>query len=1087
MPCGSCGLANEDGARFCAQCGVPLVDGLTCISCGAFNHRSHAFCSACGAPAGANRSAAAGGGFGELPAHIAAQLQAARNPPTGEHKQVTVLFVDVKGSMGLSEDLDVEQWYSIMGRFFETLSDGVHRFEGRVDRFTGDGVMAVFGAPLAYEDHARRAAHAALHLQAELASYTSELAHTPGLELSVRMGLNSGEVVVGSIGDDLSLEYAAIGRTAGLAQRMEALARSGTIAVSENTAKLISGYFQLGELGMFDVKGARARLRVYELLGHGQLQTALQLARTRGFSRFVGRTRELDALAEALERARSGDGRVIAISGEAGIGKSRLVWEFLERCRVEAVSVWEAHGLAHARALSFTPILELLRDYFAILDGDQPADAREKIRARLSGLALDLDTELPLLFDFLGLVDASRPAPRIDPEARQRRLFAAVNRVLAAQSEHAPTVLLVEDLHWLDQGSAAFLQSLVAGAEGTRTLLLVTFRPEHASSWTTPTHGEELALSALEDSASESLLSDLLGVHPSLDGLSQLIVGRADGNPFFCEELVSSLVESGFLAGTRGSYRLRRALDEIALPATVQATLAARIDRLGADQKQLLQVASVIGYQVAEQLLHAVAGLGDDALQDALRSLVAAELLIERDGEQESEYSFKHPLTHEVAYRSQLSDQRRRVHRQVATVLEQLHPDRLDERAALVAQHWEAAGELLEAARWNARAARWVGVNDIAQAGMHWQKVGELVAQLPRSPASTTLEFDAHFWQLNYGWRLSMPATEAAVHYQAGTALAHASGNAGGLLLITAVYATRQALTGRIKEHIALAEDVNRLSRELGDPAVRLVALPSPMLSLFLQGRLQDALELAQEGVAIGADDHTLGGGIALLACPYAYCVMFTGWFLCLMGRLEESAASLEHALEAARAQVDLEVETWTEGIQVVLARYAGASEATLAHATHGYETATRIGSPFSRVWSLFLLGEAHLLSGGADEAVAAIEGAIALGREVGIALEFEALRVARLSEALLSAGDPSRALASAEEAVSLALERGTVIALPACYQALAEALLVVGGAAHIALADAALDSALEAVLATGARAELPFIERSRQKLTSLR
>jgi class 3 adenylate cyclase/DNA-binding IscR family transcriptional regulator len=660
-----------------------------------------------------------------------------------------VLFVDVKGSMGLSEDLDVEQWYGVMGRFFATLSDGVHRFEGRVDRFTGDGVMAVFGAPLAYEDHARRAAHAALHLQAELASYTRELAQGPGLELSVRMGLNSGEVVVGAIGDDLSLEYAAIGRTAGLAQRMEALASSGTIAVSENTAQLISGYFELGELGVFDVKGARAPLRVYELLAHGPLQTALQLARSRGFSRFVGRRRELDVLDAALERVRAGDGRVISIAGEAGIGKSRLAWEFLERCRMEGVSVWEAHGVAHARGLSFSPMLGLLRSYFGIHDADQPARAREKIYARLSELVLDLDAELPLLFDFLGISGASRPAPRIDPEARQRRLFAAVHRLFAAHSGRAPTVLLVEDLQWLDQGSAAFLQSLIAGANGTQMLVLVTFRPEYASRWSTPTHGDALTLSALEPSASESLLGDLLGPNASLDGLSQLIAERAGGNPFFCEELVAALVESGFLAGDRGNYRLARALDEIVLPATVQATLAARIDRLGADEKELLQIASVIGYQVPEQLLGVVAGLSDDALADALRSLITAELLVESGGEGEVEYSFKHPLTHEVAYRSQLTDQRCRVHREVATVLEQLHPDKLDERAALVAEHWEAARELLEAARWNARAARWVGVSDIAQADTHWQQVGELVEQLPASPASTALEFDAHFWQLN--------------------------------------------------------------------------------------------------------------------------------------------------------------------------------------------------------------------------------------------------------------------------------------------------------------------------------------------------
>jgi class 3 adenylate cyclase/tetratricopeptide (TPR) repeat protein len=1080
MRCEFCSIDNPAGSKFCSECGSALVEVSRCVACGSSNGQRQAFCGACGASLRGELAQ-----LGVRPAHIVTQLQASRHRLAGEHKQVTVLFVDVKGSMHLSEEVDVERWYSLMGSFFELLSDGIHRFEGRVDRFTGDGVMAVFGAPFAYEDHARRAAHAALYLHKALADSFADLDYGD-LQLSVRMGLNSGEVVVGEIGDDLSLEYAAIGRTAGLAQRMEALAKPDTIAVSESTAKLIEGYFELHELGMFEVKGARAPVRVYELSGPGSLENALELAKRRGFSRFVGRERELDALSAVLARARAERGGLATIVGEPGVGKSRLAWEFLEHLRGDGVEVLEAHGLAHAKALAFTPVLQLLRAYFAISADDDGPLARASVAESLSVLSGDFDAELPLLLDFLGVLDPQRPAAKVDPEARQRRLFALIARILAARSASVPTVLLIEDLQWLDVGSNAFLQSLVAELPGSGVFVVATFRPEYVEPWGSQPHVHRLGLAGLEQSACEALLGDRLGGDPSLDGVASVISQRALGNPFFCEELLTSLVESGFLSGERGEYRLTRTLDEIVLPATVKATLGARIDRLRSDQKELLRVASVIGYQPAEPLLRAVAGLPEEALKDAMRSLVAAELLVERPAEESVQYSFRHPLTHEVAYSSQLSSERARVHREVAILLEQMSPEKLDERAALIAQHWEAAGEYLQAASWSARAAAWVGLSDIAQAGALWGKVGELVQQLPRSPESTVLELGSHFWQLNYGWRLRMSEARAAVHYETGSELARAVGNDISLLLITAVYAQTQGLTGRIEKLVPLAEEVDRLSAKIGDPAVRLVALPSPMYSLFLQGRMTDALALAEEGVALGADDYSLGGQIAGLACPYGYCVMFSGWFKCFMGQLEQAADTLDHALHAAQTQGDLEVEAWTRGIQVILARYAGATQETLVGAMHANEITTRIGSPFSRVWSLFLVGEAQLMLGDSSEAIIAIEASLELARNEGIGLEFEPWRIARLSEALLHTGEHDRAVALASDAVELALQRRTPVALPICYRALAEALCAHGEPSHVIAANAALDSALEMAELTGAIAELPFVEQTRQKLMRL-
>ena len=596
MRCGFCARASAEDARFCSNCGTPLVEAVACAGCASLNSPRQRFCGACGGALDAyGQPSPLAAHQRRLPDHIVTQLQAHEGRVAGEHKQVTVLFVDVKGSMDLSERIDAERWYTVMARFFGLLSDGVHRYGGRVDRFTGDGVMAVFGAPIAYEDHARRAAHSALHLHGELERYAAELAREYGLELSVRMGLNSGEVVVGSIGDDLSLEYAAIGRTAGLAQRMEALAQPGTIAMSESTAKSIAGYFELRELGAFEVKGARAPVPVFELTGAGPLQTPLELARTRGLSRFVGREAELHRLDRALAGARAGHGQAVAIVGEAGIGKSRLAWEFLEHLRAQGAEVWEVHGLAHAKALSFTPMLELLRSYFGIRESDDNERVRAKVRERVGSLSDAFEADLPSLLDFLGAPDPGHRAPRVDPEARRRRLFSVIGRLIAANSPRTPTVLLVEDLHWLDAGSEAFLGSLIGGLGDTSVLVVLTFRPDYVPPWGGLAHVQELRLSALEERASEVLLRELLGPDRSLDGVDELIAARALGNPFFCEELVAALGEAGALEGERGRYRLALTLEDIVLPATLQATVAARIDRLRAPEKQLLRVAAVAG------------------------------------------------------------------------------------------------------------------------------------------------------------------------------------------------------------------------------------------------------------------------------------------------------------------------------------------------------------------------------------------------------------------------------------------------------------------------------------------------------------
>jgi adenylate cyclase len=991
------------------------------------------------------------------------------------------MFVDIVGSMDLAEALDPERWRDLLDRFFALASASVHSVGGTIDKFTGDGVMALFGAPVSYEDHARRACLAAIELHASVDALARELAGE-GVAFAVRVELNSGEVIVGGIGDQGRMDYTAIGHAVGLAQRMESLAVAGSTALSAACAALVEGEFQLGELGEFDVRGSSVPERVFEL-GRALARDRVEAAgERRGLSRFVGREREQAALQAALERATEGDGQVVGLVGEPGVGKSRLAHEFVERCAAEGVSVQRARAAAHYREVPLLPMLELWRSALGIADTDEAPAARARITESLAALDASFQEDLPLLFDFLGVGDPEHPAPKSDPEARQRQLLSMVRRFVHARSRLQTAVTLVEDLHWLDDSSGVFVAELVRASATTHTLLILTYRPEYAAEILRGSHCEQLALRPLAKSAVAELLGSLLGDDRSLDGLTDLIAARAVGNPFFCEELVQALAESGHLVGQRGGYRLVRTLEEVVLPATVQATLAARIDRLGEREKKLLQIASVIGFELSEPLLRAVCGLADGELGEALEALVSAELLAERSGESGVEYLFRHPLTHEVAYRSQLTARRRRVHREVALAIEQLHPERLDELAALVAQHWEVAGEPLAAARFTARAATWVGLNDVSQALGHWRKVGELVEALPESAETTALALGAHVRQLDYGWRLGITEEEATAHYEAARELAERSGDRLNLLLIVATYANVRGTAGHSEECGELGEEVNRLSFEIGDPALRIASQGAPIFSRLVLGRLDDALALADEGIALGAQDPTLGAGIAV-ACPYAWCLMLRGVILCFLGQLEESASEFDRTMRVAREQGDLEVQGWTHTFYVWLARYTGQIETVLAHANQGYEIAERIGSSFSRIRSLQYLGFARLMLGETGDAIAAFERSIELAREARTGLEFEALRVAGLSEALLNAGDYPRALVMAQESVALALQRGNAAILPMSYRVLAEALLASEDRGNVAAAQHALDDATAAIETTGARAELPFIERTRAKL----
>jgi class 3 adenylate cyclase/tetratricopeptide (TPR) repeat protein len=621
------------------------------------------------------------------PPHLAEKILTSRSALEGERKQVTVLFADLKGSMELLADRDPEEARQLLDPVLERMMAAVHRYEGTVNQVMGDGIMALFGAPIAHEDHAVRACYAALAMQAAIRRYSEDLRRTQGLEVQIRVGLNSGEVVVRTIGNDLHMDYTAVGQTTHLAARMEQLALPGTIRLATATVRLAEGFIEVQALGPVPVKGLAEPVEVYELVRAGPARSRLQAAVARGLTRFVGRDTELEQLRQALARAGAGQGQVVAGVGEAGVGKSRLLYEFTRSHHTHGWLLLASNSVSYGKATAYLPVLDLLKGYFQI----EPQDDARRLREKVTGKLLTLDRTLePMLPAFLALLEVPVEDPQwhaFDPSQRRRRTLEAIKHLLLRESQVQPLCLMFEDLHWIDAETQALLDSLVESLPTARLVLLVNYRPEYHHGWGSKTYYTQLRLDPLSPANADEVLQALLGDDPSLAPLNQLLIARTEGNPFFLEESVRTLVETGVLVGAPGAYRLAQAPPTIQVPATVQAVLAARIDRLPPEEKRLLQTAAVIGNEVPWPLLQAIAELSEAALHRGLAHLQAAEFLYETRLFPEHEYTFKHALTHEVAYSSVLQERRRALHARIVAALEALAGDRLAEQVERLAHH----------------------------------------------------------------------------------------------------------------------------------------------------------------------------------------------------------------------------------------------------------------------------------------------------------------------------------------------------------------------------------------------------------------
>ena len=742
MQCPRCRHDNPPQSKFCAGCGARL--SASCGGCGADLPPGAKFCNQCGRPSGQpDTDARYGSPEAYTPRHLAERILTSKSALDGERKQVTVLFADLKGSMELLADRDPEEARKLLDPVLDRMMEAVHHYEGTVNQVMGDGIMALFGAPLAHEDHAVRACYAALRMQEAIRRYSDEARRAYGVEVRIRVGLNSGEVVVRSIGNDLRMDYTAVGQTTHLAARMEQLAVPGTIRLTADTLRLAEGYVEVKPLGPVPVKGLADPVEVYELAGAGPSRTRLQVSRARGLTRFVGRDPEMEQLRLAAEAAQRGRGQVVAVVGEPGVGKSRLYYEFIHSHRTHGWLTIESGSVSYGKATAFLPLADLFRSYFKIESRDDIRSVRAKATGNLLALDDALKDAVPPVLSLLDALPEDSAFLSLEPAERRRQTLAVAKRVLLRESQVQPLLLVFEDLHWIDGETQAFLDSLLESVPAAQILLAVNYRPEYQHTWGSKTFYRQLRIDPLPPESAQDLLEGLLGSDSSLIPLKPLLIERTEGNPLYLEESVRTLVETGVLAGARGAHRLVRGLDTVRVPATVQAILAARIDRLDGAHKRLLQAAAVVGMDVPYAVLRAIAETGEDELRRGLAQLQTAEFLYEARLFPELEYSFKHALTHEVAYGSVLQDRRSALHAAIVEAIERLYADRLTEQVELLAHH-SLRGRVLEKAvhYLHQAGAKAAARSANREAIEFFQQALNMLDQLPQTPETLSEALD---------------------------------------------------------------------------------------------------------------------------------------------------------------------------------------------------------------------------------------------------------------------------------------------------------------------------------------------------------
>jgi class 3 adenylate cyclase/tetratricopeptide (TPR) repeat protein len=854
MKCPKCQHENPVAAKFCEQCAAPLA--RQCANCGTEFSATANFCPQCGHPTGLReenlRSAAP---QDHTPLHLADKILAAKTEVEGERKLVTVMFADVKGSMEFVVGRDPEDAQRLLDPVIERMIEAVHHYEGTVNDIMGDGIMALFGAPIAHEDHAVRACYAALKIQASVKRYGDEVRHSYGVPLAVRVGLNSGEIVLRAIRSDLRTDYTGVGETAHLAARMEQIAKPGSIFATGETKKLAEGYVEMKPLGPVPVKGLSKNIPVYEVTGAGAARTRLQAAAARGLTPFVNREAEFDQLDRAKQIAASGHGQAVAIVGEAGVGKSRFVDRFMHAQHATDWLVLESNSASYERTTPYLPVIELLRQYFNISSQDSTASIRQKVTEKVLALDPSLQHVTAPLLHLLDSLEEQHPFQFLDLGQRRQQTYQAIIRLLLRETEMRPALAVFEDLQWYDSLTLGLINELFVAAQSARLLLIVTCRLGYAAPWKNYPNYRELQLDPLIDASLLDFLRALLGSDQSLSTLKHFLTERASGIPLFVEEIVRTLVDADVLNGPRGSYRVARTFSGSDVPPTLQAVLAARIDALPTAEKRLLQEAAVIGQDVPFSLLRSICGLTEEVLRRRLGNLQTAEFIYPTQLFPELQYSFKHSLTRDVAYSGVLHDRRRAIHSRVLNAIETVYADRLTEHVERLAYHaergaiWDKALEYLQRSGLKA-----YSLYAHADAAQFFERALKILEELPETPDNLRQAVDLRF-DLRNALLPSFETDRILRSLDELDPILARLGDKQRSAQYAAFRCNQHYLIGQQRRAIEFGDTGVRLARECGDRVVLGQSLFRLGQSYHALGEYRQAILLLERGLEFNADE----------------------------------------------------------------------------------------------------------------------------------------------------------------------------------------------------------------------------------------
>ncbi|MGV8074237.1 MAG: adenylate/guanylate cyclase domain-containing protein [Syntrophobacteraceae bacterium] len=981
MKCRKCLSDIPPNARFCIECGTP--NDFSCPNCGTVTPRTGRFCMGCGASLDESKPAALAAHpdpQSYTPKFLAQKILTTRTSIEGERKLVTVFFADVVNSTGIAEKLGPDRVHEIMDGTFKILMNEIHKVEGTINQFTGDGVMALFGAPLAHEDHAQRACHAALCIRNTLQDYSREIEDRFGVNFSMRIGLNSGPVIVGAIGDDLRMDYTAIGDTTNLAARMQSMADPGAVLVTKHTQRLAKDFFEFKSLGRLPVKGKAELQETFELVRSSEVKSRMDACMARGLTKFVGRTRSINKLTDAYEEARSGKGQVVGIVGEPGVGKSRMLFEFRNLMSQDEFTYLEGRCLHYGGATAYLPILDIVRSYFEIASGDTQSLIKEKIDQKISAHERLRDS-IPLLLELLSSESEMEDIRRLDPRHKRMKTFEALRDLLILGGQGKMVVLALEDLHWIDKTSEEFINYLIPFVQNRSILFLFLYRPEYIPKWEKMPFCSRINLSQLDTKSCIKLAQAILQNGEISSDLNSLILGKSSGNPLFIEELTRTLLEEGSIEERGGKYLLNRKATEIMVPDTIQGLIAARIDRLDESIKKTMQVASVIGRDFPYRILQVITGM-EDELKAHLLSLQCLELIYEKEFFPEVEFNFKHALTQEVAYTSLLIPRRKELHRRIGEAMESIYGDRFAEYSSIIGEHffraevWDRAFYYLDKS--GDTAARLFA---LPEAVTHYGQALRALERLDPTEANSMLRVDTIVKYALSSWRSDAPEQNLSLLAEAErimTMPAAEMSNTDKLRLARVRFCIGRIhyLQGDMAEAIDSFKQVLPIARASND--MDLTAIPSSAIgqTMAILGHLAEAKTLLSQAIELfentanwaewiqamcflgsasaGTGNYSEGLTMVERALergqeinfPTGISAAYNGFgFVHLFGGdLRQSIASVQKAVETAKSSGDLTFVYVGYGLWGWAAGRSGDLDTAAACMTHSREVAQQLG-----------------------------------------------------------------------------------------------------------------------------------------------